>query len=67
MKLFISHGANPDDWFIVEPREGQTVQSVAGTPITTEIAVASLRAAGRTVYEIDAEPFAGRKAQEHLA
>ena len=56
MRLFISHGADPGDWFIVEPREGRTTRSVAGTDITPEMAVESLMAAGRTVYEVDAIP-----------
>lgn len=45
MKLFISHGAWPNqDWFIVEPRENPDEQ------------VASLLAAGRSVYELDVVP-----------
>jgi hypothetical protein len=52
--LYISHGAgsgrkDPDgpkvDWFIVEPRDDPGR------------AVASLRRAGRTVIELDTEPY----------
>jgi hypothetical protein len=58
VKLYISHGADPDDWFIVEPREGQTRTSIMGTPITPEMAVRSLLNAGRSVYELDVVPKA---------
>lgn len=45
--IYISHGANPDDWFVVKPQGG-----------SIKIAVQSLLAAGRTVYELDARAFA---------
>lgn len=62
MKLYVSHGADPDepDWFIVEPREGHFRMSVLGTPITPEMEVASLLKARRSVYELDVEPFTGQ-------
>lgn len=56
MKLHISHGAG-GDWFIVQPLEGETQQSLAGTPITHERAVETLRRNGRTVYTINAKPW----------
>lgn len=59
MIIHISHGANPDKWFIVEPLEGHPRESVAGTPITHAMAVQSLLDAGRTVYELDVEPRLG--------
>lgn len=64
MKLQVSHGADPGDgtepqWFIVLPLPGQVTRSAAGTPITNEMAVQSLLEAGRTVHEIEAEPWQG--------
>ncbi len=61
MRLYISHGADPDDpdWFIVEPREGNTRTSVAGTEITPEMEIGSLLRARRTVYQLDVTPFTG--------
>jgi hypothetical protein len=64
MKLRISHGADPGDgsdpdWFVVKPLDGHTRTSVAGTLVTNDDEVHSLLAAGRTVYEIDAEPGLG--------
>jgi hypothetical protein len=56
MKLQVSHGADSNDWFIVEPREGQTKSSIVGTDITNEMAVDSLLSAGRTVYEFEVTP-----------
>ena len=57
MRLFISHGADPDDWFVVKPLEGQTSPGIIpGLPITPKRAVDSLLAAGRTVYELDVVP-----------
>lgn len=54
MKLHVSHSAGPDpDWFVVLPLPGRTRTSVAGTPITHEMAVESLLNAGRTVIELD--------------
>ena len=59
MKLYISHGArrsdDPDDvdWFVVKPMPGDTETSVAGTPITNNMAVTSLIRAGREVYELE--------------
>ena len=57
MRLHISHGAGDGyggfDWFVVKPLEGETETSVAGTPITHEMAVWSLLRAGRTVYELE--------------
>jgi hypothetical protein len=66
MKLFISHGASPGNgtepyWFIVDPRQRDTETSVDGTVITTEMAVNSLLAAGRTVYELDVIPGTGQR------
>jgi hypothetical protein len=58
--LYISHGANPNDWFIVEPREGKTEQSIVNTPIDQKMAVEGLLRAGRTVYRIEAVPFLGK-------
>lgn len=58
MIIHVSHGADPDDWFVVKPLPGQTVRSAAGTPITHEMAVQSLRDAGRAVYELDVTAFA---------
>lgn len=55
MKLRISHGAGPDDWFVVRPLEGQATTSLAGTPLTHEMAVRSLLDAGRTVFELDTD------------
>ena len=52
-KLHISHGADPDDWFVVKPLEGEITVSAVGTPITHEMAVQSLLAAGRRVYELN--------------
>lgn len=58
MKLHISHGADPGDggepdWFVVKPLPGQEMTSAAGTPVTHEMAVASLLHAGRAVFELD--------------
>lgn len=60
MILHISHGADPGngrepDWFVVHPLEGQTETSVAGTPITHTMAVASLLDARRAVYAVNTE------------
>ncbi len=54
--IYISHGAGPEDWFVVEPQVG-TQQSMAGTPIDIEMAVGSLIAAGRTVYRVEVSPW----------
>jgi hypothetical protein len=61
MKLHISHGADPDDpdWFVVRPLDGHTRMSAAGAAVTHDMEVMSLLSAGRTVYEIDAEPGLG--------
>lgn len=63
MKIQVSHGADRGDgtvsWFVVEPLPGEEKTSVAGTPITNEMAVQSLRSARRTVIELDAEPWQG--------
>jgi hypothetical protein len=53
VKLHISHGADPDDWFVVKPLEGQTSMSIVNTPITHEMELQALRSAGRPVYELD--------------
>jgi len=54
VRVHVSHGAGPDpDWFVVRPLPGETETSVAGTPITHEMAVESLREAGRAVFELD--------------
>jgi hypothetical protein len=59
--IHISHGAS-GDWFIVEPLEGETAQSMAGTPITHEMAVQSLLEGDRTVYALDSlQTWAGFK------
>jgi hypothetical protein len=47
MKIYISHGAGPIDWFVVEPQDDPDAQ------------VASLRDVGRTVIELDVEPWQG--------
>jgi hypothetical protein len=57
--LHISHGAEGDDWFVVRPLEGESRTSLAGTVITHEMEVNSLRAFGRTVYELEVTPFTG--------
>jgi hypothetical protein len=59
-EVYISHGAS-GDWFIVEPQVG-TNESMAGTPITTEMAVDSLLRAGRTVYRLEVVPWFNRTA-----
>lgn len=63
MRIQVSHSApradGTVDWFVVRPLPGEEESSVAGTPITNELAVASLRAAGRSVIEVDAEPWQG--------
>ena len=61
MKIQISHGADPDDWFVVSPLPGATGRSVTGTVITSEMAVDSLRQAGRSVYELDVKPWQGHE------
>lgn len=56
MKIRISHGAQEamgPDWFVVHPLEDRTQVSVAGTPITHDMAVMSLLSAGRAVYELE--------------
>lgn len=61
MKIRISCGASMSDrnryddrdWFVVHPLDGRTETSVAGTPITHDMAVMSLLAAGRPVYELE--------------
>lgn len=57
MKIRISHGAGhgpgSEDWFVVQPLQGHTRPSVVNTPITHDMAVMSLLAAGRAVYELD--------------
>lgn len=57
MKIQVSHGADPGDgkslaWFVVLPLPGD----IQGNGITNEMAVQSLRDAGRPVYELDVEP-----------
>lgn len=66
MKLYISHGADPGDdsepcWFVVLPLEGQTVKSVIGTDITCQMAVGSLLAAGRVVFELSTDTGLSRQ------
>jgi hypothetical protein len=61
MKIQVSHGAGlgfgdeSPDWFIVEPLPGDVRHG-----ITNEMAVESLRRAGRSVYELDVVPWGGR-------
>jgi hypothetical protein len=55
MKIYVSHSA-PDhagevEWFVVE----------AAPLSTVEDAVESLRAARRSVYELDVEPWNGKR------
>jgi hypothetical protein len=63
MKIQVSHGAPLSDdrddvaWFVVLPAPGSTGTSGDGAPVTNERAVASLRDAGRTVIELDVEPW----------
>ena len=56
MKIQISHGADPENssWFIVLPLPNKP--SLVST-VTNEMAVKSLLLAGRTVYELDVEPY----------
>jgi hypothetical protein len=65
VKIQVSHGGDPENpaWFVVLPLPGTTRPSVAGTPITNEMAVASLVRAGRSVYELDVEPFLNKGAE----
>jgi hypothetical protein len=67
MKVRISHGADPDDpdWFVVKPLDGHPSTSVTGRLITNDDQVASLLAAGRTVYEFDVEPGLGLGDPDH--
>lgn len=66
MRIQVSHGAGSGrgsddvDWFVVLPLPGQAKLSVAGTPITNEMEVESLLRAGRTVYEVEVEPWGGK-------
>lgn len=68
MKLHISHSARQSDdpadvdWFVILPLPGETEMSVAGTEITHEMAVQSLRDAGRAVFEIDVTGIPGESA-----
>ena len=55
MKIQVSHGADPGDWFVVSPLPGE----VKGHGITNEMAVQSLLDAGRTVCEVEAAPWQG--------
>lgn len=52
MKIRLSHGADPDEpqWFIVRPMPGEE---------GSEEAARSLRLTGRTVIEIDVQPWQG--------
>lgn len=52
MRIAISHGAG-GDWFVVKPLQGETTTSIVNTPITHDMAVESLLAAGRRVYDVD--------------
>jgi hypothetical protein len=57
VRIYISHGADPGDWFVVKPAIGDRAK--ARKKITPTLAVQSLLSAGRTVYTIDARPYAG--------
>lgn len=52
MKIQISHGADPRNWFIVLPMPHENAA-------LNEAQVASLLNAGRSVYELSAGPFLG--------
>lgn len=61
MKVQVSHGGDPVEpvWFIVRPLPGETTGSLAGGRITNEMVVQDLLDAGRTVCEVDVEPWQG--------
>ncbi len=61
MKVQISHGGDPEEpsWFIVRPLPGETTGSIVGGRITNEMAVQGLLDAGRTVCEVEVEPWQG--------
>lgn len=57
-RIQISHGADREDpnWFVVLPLPGETRLSPLGAQ-TNEQAVESLRKAGRSIYELEVEPW----------
>lgn len=58
MKIQISHSGGGGPWFVVQPGEGETQMSLAGTQITNQMAVDGLLKAGRAVYEVDTDDLA---------
>lgn len=52
MKIQISHGADPADWFVVRPMPHENVGM-------NDAQVGSLLRAGRSVYELNVGPFLG--------